>query len=181
AAYTHRTTGAADVVLRVFLAARTNPDALATPAMLVNDLPLRLTIRPSATFTELVAQVRDRLAEAVRHQRFPGERIRRELGAQDQGSLSGPTVNVLSFAPGRLTVGGAGATVHQVASGPVRDLVLNAVADDTAADGIHLTLNAHPDRFTPAEVTAHRDRYTRLLTAAAEAPEAPVGTLDLLG
>ncbi|GAA2221836.1 non-ribosomal peptide synthase/polyketide synthase [Streptomyces nogalater] len=181
AAYTHRTTGAADVVLRVFLAARTNPDALATPAMLVNDLPLRLTVRPSATFTELVAQVRDRLAEAVRHQRFPGERIRRELGAQDQGSLSGPTVNVLSFAPGRLTVGGAGATVHQVASGPVRDLVLNAVADDTAADGIHLTLNAHPDRFTPAEVTAHRDRYTRLLTAAAEAPEAPVGTLDLLG
>ncbi|MFD0392024.1 condensation domain-containing protein [Streptomyces nogalater] len=101
AAYTHRTTGAADVVLRVFLAARTNPDALATPAMLVNDLPLRLTVRPSATFTELVAQVRDRLAEAVRHQRFPGERIRRELGAQDQGSLSGPTVNVLSFAPGR--------------------------------------------------------------------------------
>ncbi|MEU3412796.1 non-ribosomal peptide synthase/polyketide synthase [Streptomyces sp. NPDC006658] len=181
AAYTHRTTGASDVVLRLFLAARTTPDALATPAMLVNDLPLRLTVRPSATFTELVAQVRDRLAEAVRHQRFPGERIRRELGAQGQGSLSGPTVNVLSFAPGRLVVGGAEATVHQVASGPVRDLVLNAVADDTAADGIRLTVNAHPDRFTPAEVTAHRDRYTRLLTAAAEEPEAPIGTLDLLG
>ncbi|MGW5496076.1 non-ribosomal peptide synthase/polyketide synthase [Streptomyces olivaceoviridis] len=181
AAYTHRVTGAADVVLRVFLAARTTPDTLATPAMLVNDLPLRLTVRPSATFTELVEQVRARLAEAVRHQRFPGERIRRELGAEGQGALAGPTVNVLSFAPGRLMVGGAEATAHQVASGPVRDLTVNAVADDTAADGIRLTLGAHPDRFTPADVTAHRDRYTRLLTAAAEAPGAPIGTLDLLG
>ncbi|WP_030737739.1 non-ribosomal peptide synthetase [Streptomyces sp. NRRL S-31] len=181
AAYTHRATGATDVVIRVFLAARTTPDSLATPAMLVNDLPLRLTVRPSATFTELVGQVRDRLAEAVRHQRFPGERLRRELGARGPGALTGPTVNVLSFAPGRLTVGGAEATVHQVASGPVRDLVLNAYADDTAADGIRLTVNAHPDRFTPADVTAHRDRYTRLLTAAAGAPGAPLGTLDLLG
>ncbi|MFC9757996.1 non-ribosomal peptide synthase/polyketide synthase [Streptomyces sp. NPDC056921] len=181
AAYTHRMTGADDIIIRVFLAARMSPDALATPAMLVNDLPLRLTVRPSTTFAGLLAQVRDRLAEATRHQRYPGERIRRELGAQGQGgALSGPTVNLLSFAPGRLVVGGAEATAHQVASGPVRDLVLNAVADDTAADGIQLTLNAHPDRFTPADVEAHRDRYVRLLTAAAETPELPIGALDLL-
>ncbi|MFJ8495446.1 non-ribosomal peptide synthase/polyketide synthase [Streptomyces sp. NPDC094038] len=181
AAYTHRTTGADDIVVRVFLAARMSPNALATPAMLVNDLPLRLTVRPSSTFIELVDQVRDRLAEAARHQRFPGERIRRELGSQSHGALAGPTVNVLSFAPGRLVVGGAEATAHQVASGPVRDLVLNAFGDDTAADGIRLTLNAHPGRFTPADVAAHRDRYGRLLAAAAEAPGVPIGTLDLLG
>ncbi|WP_051740731.1 non-ribosomal peptide synthetase [Streptomyces xylophagus] len=181
AAYTHRMTGADDIVIRVFLAARTSPQSLATPAMLVNDLPLRLTVHPWTTFVDLLAQTRVRLAEALRHQRFPDEHLRRELAARsERGALAGPTVNVLSSVPGRIVVGGAEAIVHQVSAGPVRDLLVNAFADGSADDGIRLTFSGHPDRFTPAGVEAHRDRCLRLLTAAATTPGRPVGTLDLL-
>ncbi|MFE9613501.1 non-ribosomal peptide synthase/polyketide synthase [Streptomyces sp. NPDC006012] len=181
AAYTHRITGAEDVTIRVFMAARTSPQALATPAMLVNELPLRLTVRPTTTFEELVAQVADRMAETARHQRFPGETLRRELAGQGHPDAGfGPSVNVLTFAAQRVTVGGAEAVPHQLAYGPVRDLALNAYADPEATNGIGLSFTADPGRFTPADVTAHLDRYQALLTALAARPTGPVGEPDLL-
>ncbi|WP_159062120.1 non-ribosomal peptide synthetase, partial [Streptomyces caniscabiei] len=41
-------------------------------------------------------------------------------------------------------------------------------------------VNAHPGRHTPGTAAAHRDRYTRLLTAATDRPDLPIGALDLL-
>ncbi|MDX2617602.1 non-ribosomal peptide synthetase [Streptomyces stelliscabiei] len=181
AAHTHRVTGAHDVVVRVFMAARLSPRALATPAMLVNDVPLRIRVDGSTTFTELLDRVAARLAEASRHQRYPHDELRRDLAAAAHpGTLSGPSVNVLSFAAARLPFGPTQADAHQLASGPVRDLALHAFGDPEAGDGIQLTVNAHPGRFTPGTAAAHRDRYTRLLTAATEHPDRPIGALDLL-
>ncbi|MDT0572596.1 non-ribosomal peptide synthetase [Streptomyces sp. DSM 3412] len=180
-AHTHRVTGAHDVVVRVFMAARLSQRALATPTMLVNDVPLRIPVDGSTTFTELLHRVTARLAEATRHQRYPHDELRRALAATAHpGTLSGPSVNVLSFASARLPFGPALATAHQLASGPVRDLALHAFGDPEAGDGIELTVNAHPGRFTPGTAAAHRDRYTRLLTAATDRPDLPVGALDLL-
>ncbi|MEE1764997.1 non-ribosomal peptide synthetase [Streptomyces sp. SP18BB07] len=181
AAHTHRVTGAHDVVVRVFMAARLSPRALATPAMLVNDVPLRIPVDGSTTFTELLDRVAARLAEAGRHQRYPHDELRRDLAVTAHpGTLNGPSVNVLSFASARLPFGPTEATAHQLASGPVRDLALHAFGDPEAGDGIELTVNAHPGRFTPATAAAHRDRYTRLLTAATDRPDLPIGALDLL-
>ncbi|MDX2604376.1 amino acid adenylation domain-containing protein [Streptomyces caniscabiei] len=181
AAHTHRVTGAHDVVVRVFMAARLSPRALATPAMLVNDVPLRIRVDGSTTFTELLDRVAARLAEAGRHQRYPHDALRRDLAATAHpGTLSGPSVNVLSFASARLPFGRSEATAHQLASGPVRDLALHAFGDPGAGDGIELTVNAHPGRHTPGTAAAHRDRYTRLLTAATDRPDLPIGALDLL-
>ncbi|MER6160272.1 amino acid adenylation domain-containing protein [Streptomyces sp. NPDC001868] len=181
AAHTHRVTGAHDVLVRVFMAARLSPHALATPAMLVNDVPLRIPVDGSTTFAELLDRVAARLAEASRHQRYPHDELRRDLSASAHpGTLSGPSVNVLSFAAARLPFGPTEAEAHQLASGPVRDLALHAYGDFEAGDGIELTVNAHPGRFTPETAAAHRDRYTRLLTAATERPDLPIGALDLL-
>ncbi|MFE0254772.1 amino acid adenylation domain-containing protein [Streptomyces sp. NPDC059010] len=181
AAHTHRVTGAHDVVVRVFMAARLSPHALATPAMLVNDVPLRIPVDGATTFTELLDRVAARLAEVTRHQRYPHDELRRDLAAAAHpGTLSGPSLNVLSFAAARLPFGPVQAEAHQLASGPVRDLALHAWGDPEAADGIELTVNAHPGRFTPDTAAAHRDRYARLLTAATEHPELPIGALDLL-
>ncbi|MEU5694765.1 non-ribosomal peptide synthase/polyketide synthase [Actinosynnema sp. NPDC020468] len=168
AAHTHRTTGATDVVVRVFLAARSGPAALRTPSMQVNDVPLRLRVRPSDTFAEVVEQVGRRLAQAVRHQRFPVGRLLREV--------SGPAVNVLPFAADRVRAGRVDAHVHHLASGPVRDLVLDASA---TADGLLFAVNGHPGRFTPESLAAQRDRYVRLLVAATREPHRPLGALDL--
>ncbi|CBG67541.1 putative non-ribosomal peptide synthetase [Streptomyces scabiei 87.22] len=180
-AHTHRVTGAHDVVVRVFMAARLSPRALATPAMLVNDVPLRIRVDSSTTFTALLERVAARLAEATRHQRYPHDELRRDLAATAHpGTLSGPSVNVLSFASAHLPCGPTEATARQLASGPVRDLALHAFGDPDADDGIELTVNAHPGRFTPGTAATHRDRYTRLLAAATEHPELPIGALDLL-
>ncbi|WP_075737394.1 amino acid adenylation domain-containing protein, partial [Streptomyces acidiscabies] len=175
AAYTHRVTGARSVVVRVFMAARVSPHALATPAMLVNEVPLRVRVDGSTTFAELLERVSRRLGEATRHQRHPQEELRRELGGAAAG---GPSVNVLSFAAARLPCGPVLAEAHQLASGPVRDLALHAYGDPES--GIELMLNAHPGRFTPASVAAHRDRYVRLLTAVTADPGLPLGAVDLL-
>ncbi|MFE7296902.1 amino acid adenylation domain-containing protein [Streptomyces sp. NPDC057579] len=181
AAHTHRVTGAHDVLVRVFMAGRLSPHALATPAMLVNDVPLRIRVDGSTTFTELLDRVAARLAEATRHQRYPHDRLRRDLAATAHpGSLGGPSVNVLSFAAARLPFGTVRAEAHQLAAGPVRDLALHAYGDPEAGDGIELTVNAHPGRFTPETSAAHRDRYVRLLTTATEHPDLPIGALDLL-
>ncbi|MDX2878147.1 amino acid adenylation domain-containing protein, partial [Streptomyces ipomoeae] len=181
AAHTHRVTGAHDVLVRVFMAARLSPHALATPAMLVNDVPLRIPVDGATTFTELLDRVAARLAEATRHQRYPHDELRRDLAATAHpGTLNGPSLNVLSFAAARLPFGPVQAEAHQLASGPVRDLALHAWGDAEAGDGIEITVNAHPGRFTPETAAAHRDRYARLLTTATEHPELPIGALDLL-
>uniref|UniRef100_UPI003D73D192 amino acid adenylation domain-containing protein n=1 Tax=Streptomyces chartreusis TaxID=1969 RepID=UPI003D73D192 len=181
AAHTHRVTGAHDVLVRVFMADRLSPHALATPAMLVNDVPLRIPVDGATTFTELLDRVATRLAEATRHQRYPHDELRRDLAATAHpGTLNGPALNVLSFAAAHLPFGPVRAEAHQLASGPVRDLALHAWGDPGAGDGIELTVNAHPGRFTPETAAAHRDRYARLLTTATEHPELPIGALDLL-
>ncbi|NGO44964.1 non-ribosomal peptide synthase/polyketide synthase [Streptomyces ureilyticus] len=181
AAHTHRVTGAQDVLVRTFMAARLSPHALATPAMLVNDVPLRVRVDGSTTFAELLDRVAARLSEAARHQRYPHDDLRRDLtAAAHPGTLGGPSVNILSFAATRLPFGPVEAEAHQLASGPVRDLALHAYGDPEAGDGIELTLNAHPGRFTPETAAAHRDRYLRLLTTATERPDLPIGALDLL-
>ncbi|MDX2631554.1 condensation domain-containing protein, partial [Streptomyces scabiei] len=155
-AHTHRVTGAHDVVVRVFMAARLSPRALATPAMLVNDVPLRIRVDSSTTFTALLERVAARLAEATRHQRYPHDELRRDLAATAHpGTLSGPSVNVLSFASAHLPCGPTEATARQLASGPVRDLALHAFGDPDADDGIELTVNAHPGRFTPGTAATH--------------------------
>lgn len=176
AAYTHRVTGARDVVLRVLMAARLGPTALRTPGMVVNEVPLRLRLEPGTVFADLVAQVGARLGEAVRHQRFPAAELRRELGTD----VRGPSINVLSFASSRVQVGAVEATVHQLSVGPVRDLALNAFADPEARDGIQLVFHAHAGSFTPDDVAAHRDHYTRLLTTAVARPDLPIAAIDLL-
>ncbi|MET8982232.1 amino acid adenylation domain-containing protein [Streptomyces sp. NPDC004539] len=177
AAYTHRVTGAHDVVVRVFMAARLSPHALATPAMLVNEVPLRVRVDGATTFADLLERVSARLTEATRHQRHPQEELRRELSGAAPG---GPSVNVLSFAAARLPCGPVLAEAHQLASGPVRDLALHAYGDPESGTGVELMLNAHPGRFTPESVAAHRDRYVRLLTAVTADPGLPLGAVDLL-
>ena len=85
AAYTHRVTGASDVVVRVLMAARQGPVAMATPGMLVNDVPVRVQVDAVTTFADLVERVSAELSRAQRHQRYPAAELRRALDVQPWG------------------------------------------------------------------------------------------------
>ncbi|MCX4830316.1 non-ribosomal peptide synthase/polyketide synthase [Streptomyces sp. NBC_01016] len=179
AVYHHRMLSVDDVVLGIPVAARRTPAALATPSMLANDLPLRLTVGPDATFTELVHAVRSELGVLLRAQRLRREELHqaRELTGTD-AALFGTAVNAMSF-DARVRFGETLLTPRQLSNGPVADLAM-ATYGDPAGGEVVLELAANPELYTEDELRAHQERFLRLLASLAASPGAPVGRAELL-
>ncbi|MGK5628531.1 condensation domain-containing protein, partial [Streptomyces sp. URMC 123] len=182
AGYTHRLTGARDVVLGLPTLNRRGPAALRTPVATAQVLPLRLAVGPDDTGAELLRRVVLALRAARRHQRYPMEELRRDLGrTADRRPLFGPVVNIKPF-EGELDFGGLRATVRNLAAGPVDDLAVTATPGPDGA--LRLAFDANPEHYTDACLARHEEgliRYLDGLTALLlENPAEPVGTLDLL-
>ncbi|MFF0745873.1 non-ribosomal peptide synthase/polyketide synthase [Streptomyces sp. NPDC004111] len=178
AVYHHRLLSAEDIVLGVPLAARRTPAALTTPSMLANDLPLRLTVTPATTFTELIAQARAGLGAMLRVQRFRREDLHqaRELTGTD-GGMFGTAVNAMSFDT-RARFGDVVATARQLSNGPVADLAL-ATHGDPAEGEVRLELAANPALYSADALRAHQERFLTLLGSLTAAPDAPVGRAEM--
>ncbi|WFB06234.1 amino acid adenylation domain-containing protein [Streptomyces sp. LX-29] len=182
AGYVHRITGSQDVVLGLPLSNRRGPAALRTPAMTVNVLPLRLSVRPQDTAAELLRRVVLEVRAVRRHQRYPQADLRRDLGltAADQ-MLTGPMVNIKPF-EGDLDFGGLTGTVRNLAAGPVEDL--SVTVSPTGDGGLRLGLDANPARYDDAALAAHEHGLLAYLDGLSallrDAPHRPVGGVDLL-
>nr|WP_168496387.1 non-ribosomal peptide synthetase [Streptomyces sp. RLB1-33]QIY73939.1 amino acid adenylation domain-containing protein [Streptomyces sp. RLB1-33] len=180
AVYQQRLLSVPDVVLGIPVAARRSPAALNTPAMLANDLPLRLRIRPDDTFSALVGQVRAHLGDLLRAQRFRREDLHEDLDLTGTGgALFGTLVNAMSFGT-RVRFGDVTATGHQLSNGPVADFALATYGDPATEGTVRLEFAANPDLYTASELLAHQRRFLTLLGALAEAPDAPLGRAALL-
>ncbi|MFJ3517039.1 amino acid adenylation domain-containing protein [Streptomyces sp. NPDC090131] len=180
AAYLHRATGGRDVLLSLAAMARLGSAALKVPSMVVNVLPLRVSVRPQTPLAELVAAVASDIRDLRRHQHYRAEDIRRDLGlaGREQGLL-GPMVNIKAF-DNSLDFAGAAGSVHNVAAGPVDDLTLG-VHHDAAEGRIRFELDANPQAYDATSLAARRAEFAQFLReAAAAGPQAPVGRLDLL-
>ncbi|SOB81287.1 AMP-binding enzyme [Streptomyces sp. 1331.2] len=179
AACYHRMTGRTDFTFALPLAGRTGRTGLTTPSAMVNVLPIRVTPDPDRSFAELAADVARSLADVLRHQRFRGEDLVRELGLSGgRQARLGPTVNVMAFA-GEPVFGDSPATVHPLSTGPVNDLKVNFYGSATSRGGIRLELDADPALYREDELTAHQDRLVRVLEQIADDPAAPVGGVDV--
>ncbi|MCP2170053.1 non-ribosomal peptide synthetase, partial [Goodfellowiella coeruleoviolacea] len=175
AAYLHRMTGQRELVLGVPMAARMTAAALATPAVLANQLPLRLTVAEDITFAELVAQTTTRLRDVVNHQRHRAEDVHRDTGQ----TATGPVVNVMSFGLD-WKLGQATAAVRQLSAGPVHDLAINVYGDAGAGTGIRLNLHGNSALYTAADLVGHQERFVAFLGLLTADPAAPVGGLPVL-
>ncbi|MEU6641188.1 amino acid adenylation domain-containing protein [Saccharomonospora sp. NPDC046836] len=176
AAYTHRRTGAADIVLGVPVTARVAPETLLVPGMASNVLPLRLAVRPWTTPAQLLHDVDTGIRELVEHSRYRGEDLARELGFADGlAQLIGPTANVIGFGRG-LTFGGVAADFRDLALGPVTDLSVT-ICERWGDHGLLIELDAACDEATLAE---HERRFLAVLDAMIAQPERPLGTIELL-
>ncbi|WP_189226196.1 non-ribosomal peptide synthetase, partial [Saccharothrix coeruleofusca] len=175
AAYLHRMTGRTDIVLGLPVSARTSPLALRTPAMLANEVPVRLVVRPAATFEQLVEQTAAQLTEAVRHQRYSGDELQAALG----GPVTGPVVNLVTFDQ---TVDFAGQAVvaRQLSTGRVKDLSAHVYGTSDGVSGLRVDFDANPGRYTRDEVRAHRDRFLRFLDGVLACSTTPIGAVSLL-
>ncbi|MFJ6671606.1 amino acid adenylation domain-containing protein [Actinosynnema sp. NPDC091369] len=175
AAYTHRVTGATDLVLAMPVTGRRDAVSRVTPGMASTVLPLRVTVRPDSTLTGLIADVDREIREVIPHSAYRGEDLARELGLRDGiPELVGPTVNYLGF--GReMGFTELDPAFHMLSLGPVNDLTTSFLQ---RADGrLVVTFEANAAVCTPDELADHQRRFLRVLDAD---PDQPVALIDLV-
>ncbi|MFE7898205.1 SDR family oxidoreductase [Streptomyces sp. NPDC057424] len=154
AAYTYRVTGHEDVVLGVTTMSRLGSAALRTPGTVSNNLPLRLSVRPGATATELIAATADGLRDVRKRQQYRGEDLRRDLKfLGGDRRLFGPLVNLVPFSH-RLHFGGHPATPHHLSGGAVDDLLIT-VRPGADGTGLDIALDANPALYAEEEIVGH--------------------------
>ncbi|MGW1715504.1 amino acid adenylation domain-containing protein [Streptomyces sp. NPDC002156] len=168
AAYLHRLTGAGDIVLGLAVTAREGETELATPGMASNVLPLRLAVRSDTPAIDLVRKTARATRDLLAHQRHRGEELRREVNwPQDGPRYFGPVVNIMAFGP-ELRFAGNPTTRHNLSTGPVEDLAVN-VYDRADGQGIRVDLDASPEHYPDAELTAHHRRFLHFVERFAAA------------
>ena len=180
AAYVQRLTGANDVILGLPMMCRLGSASLRVPGMVMNVLPLRLTVRPDMSLAALLQQVSQEIREIRRHQRYRHEDLRRDLKLLgDNRRLFGPMINVMPF-DYDVRFAGHRATTRNLSAGPVDDLTIN-VYDRSDGSGLHFNFDANPAIYGADELAVHQRRFLCFLDNMASAdPGQPVSQIDLL-
>jgi amino acid adenylation domain-containing protein len=180
AAYLHRLTGAEDVVLGLPVSSRLTPAARVTPCMMANELPLRLHVRPATSVGELLRQVTVQIGQVLKHQRYRGEELHRELRqAGSEGALPGLMVNIVSF-DHPIVFAGNRTIAHHLSSGPVRDLLIAFYGNSDGGE-LEVHFDANPELYGVDDVAVHQRRFLALLDRVAAADLGQrIGELDLL-
>ncbi|MGW0602040.1 amino acid adenylation domain-containing protein, partial [Streptomyces sp. NPDC002776] len=177
AAFLHRMTGARDVVVSVPVTGRYGANARTTPNMVSNQLPLRLTVDPEASFATLLDEVSATLRGLMAHSRYRGEELGRELGVRGGAGVFGPTVNVLPYTR-PVDFGGPLGLMRSLGSGPTTDL--NFVLTGTPESGLRVDFEGNPQVYGHPELADLQDRFVRLMEDLAGHPERPVGRSAVL-
>ncbi|MBB5916260.1 amino acid adenylation domain-containing protein [Nocardia transvalensis] len=179
AGYFAAVTGNSDVVLSLPVTARTSPLLRSSAGYVSNVVPLHIPVDSDATVDHLVRTAADRLAEALRHQCYRHEDLRRDLGnANNRRGFFGPVVNLMLY-HNRIRFGDADASVHLVSTGPVEDLSIN-IYNGGGDAGLRLDFVGNPERYEARELRAHHRRFLDYLGRfLAAGPQAVVADLPL--
>jgi len=179
AAYVSRTTDAEDVVLGTAIRNRVGAAAKRTPGMTSNIVALRIAPRMDRDIADVVRQIGVAMREAVRHQRYRIEDLRRDLGshvtAQD---LFWPAVNFQSF-DYDLRIGGHATTFHSLPQ-PWTDNLVVIIHDRAEHGPLEIHVDANGRLYADSEIAAFRTHLAHLLDGVAREPDRPIGRVDLL-
>ncbi|MEV0250499.1 non-ribosomal peptide synthase/polyketide synthase, partial [Nocardia sp. NPDC050712] len=182
-----RLSGGDDIAVGTPIAGRGERELDDLIGMFVNTLVFRTHVRPEASFTELLAEVRERNLEAYAHADVPFERLVEVLNPVRSAARS-PLFQVgLSFQ-------NLAQTTFELPG-----LTVSGVDFDTwlAKTDLHVTLtDRYAEDGTPAEILAEfgyatdlfdaptalgfAERFVRVLDAVIADETAPVGSIDLL-
>ena len=176
--YLSRLIGTDDVPVEVVVTARVGALARLSTGMTSNILPLRLNLQPEITVSDVIQQVAAQMRRMLRHQRYRGEDLRRDLGLRtDDRRLFGPLVNIMPFDYG-LEFGGHRATVHNLSNGPVDDLAI-VVYDRSDTRPLRIDFDANPALYSAEELADHHHRFLHLLSSGVHGGER-ISNIDLL-
>ncbi|RAT01213.1 non-ribosomal peptide synthetase, partial [Bacillus cereus] len=160
--YMHKLTGENDIVLGLPMMGRLGSASIHTPSMVMNLVPLRLTVTPNITLAELLQQVSKEIQDVRRHHKYRHEELRRDLKLLGENQrLFGPLVNVMPFDYG-LNFGGNRGITHNLSAGPVDDLSIN-VYKRFDQNELMIHFDANPEVYNGAELALHKERFMQLL------------------
>ncbi|RSM65099.1 non-ribosomal peptide synthetase [Kibdelosporangium aridum] len=179
AGYFAAVTGERDVVLSLPVTARTTDALRRCPGFVSNVVPLHIPVAPDTTVEELVNEAGVRMRNAVRHQRYRHEDIRRDSDTTgSHRGFFGPMVNIMLF-HNEVRFGVATGEMRVLATGPVEDLSVNIY---TGAASIQVDFEANPERYTADELAGHhrrfRDYLRRFLAADAQTAVSEIAPMD---
>ncbi|MEE7547783.1 amino acid adenylation domain-containing protein, partial [Xanthomonas sp. Kuri4-1] len=178
-AYYHRLTGADDLIFGMPVTGRVNARYRSTPGMVANAVFIRLSMRPEEPFHALLPQVSSVVKQALRHQQYRYEDIRRDQGLVGQEQqLSRLAVNVEAF-DYALDFGGTRAVPHNLSNGSAEDLTI-FFYERGNGDPLRFDLDANPALYDAAEIRAHCRRLERLAAQVLRDPAQTLGDIDLL-
>lgn len=179
AMYLHKMTGRTDILLGVPVSTRLGKLARSVPGMVSNVVPLRLSVRTDATVGDFMEHVAAELREAMRHQRYRFEDLRRDLrlvGSEER--IVGPEVNIMMF-DYDLSFDGRRAVVHNLSIGPSDDLSF-IFYQRSDGRGLQLDFDANPELYGDEELAAHQRRFLDFLRLIDSRPDQPIDALDVL-
>ena len=177
-AFLHRLLGESDVVIAMPLMARVGRTALRTPAMAVNVLPLRLTVRSGDRLGDLSKQVAASMKSMRAHQRYRGENLARDLAVAGSGALlHGIGINLKAF-DFALDFAGAVGVLRNVAGGPPEDLGLTVtpIADGEVLLGFEVDARTN----TRESVERRLAGFVSIIDAMVGEDDPAVGQVDVL-
>jgi amino acid adenylation domain-containing protein len=168
-----------DIVVGVPTAGQSLLDGGALVGHCVNFLPMRTAIAPNATFSELLAQVKETVLDAYDHQDFTyGTLVQRLDIKRDPSRLPLTELQFnLEQVGGGATFAALTSAVEANAKGAVNsDLFLNIVE---RKDGLGLECDYNTDLYDAATIEAWLAGFEALMAAAAADPSQPVSALPL--
>jgi enterobactin synthetase component F len=180
AAYYQRVTGVPDLVFGMPVSGRLNGALRNSVSVSANVVPLRLSSLPGMTALEVIAQMSRTVRQALRHQQYRYEDMRRDLGLVGQGqNVAWLGVNIEPF-DYRLSFDGAPTYSQNVSNSSAEDLMVFVYDRGTDAD-LRFDLDANPSLYEMAELDEHRRRLLRFIDQVLQHPGAPLAELDILG
>ncbi|MET4612838.1 amino acid adenylation domain-containing protein/non-ribosomal peptide synthase protein (TIGR01720 family) [Rhodococcus sp. PvR044] len=177
AAYLHRVSGQTDLMLSVPLTGRTGRALRNLPSMASTILPMRLRVDGDSTLAALAAHIDKGLVGLLRHGRYRGEDLAREMRALDPSRrVFGPGVNIVMFEH-PMTFGGSPASAQNMVTGAISELDFTVQGGQ---EGQSIRIDLRVGAGLEDELERHRVQFTEFLRQLAAAPEAPVSRFDVL-
>ncbi|MFF5499998.1 amino acid adenylation domain-containing protein [Streptomyces aquilus] len=170
--------GAAEALLSLPVTGRVSETDLRARVTRANMLPLRFPVPTGAGLIDLAHTADQAVSELLRHQRYRGERLRRELGWPEGDRWHfGPYVNILPRA-GELAFGDCRGVARDVSTRLVEDF---GVLIDRTATGIEITVEANPARYDRAWTRAVHRSLVGFVERAVHRPATPVRRIGVVG
>ncbi|MFL6313358.1 MAG: amino acid adenylation domain-containing protein [Terriglobales bacterium] len=177
----HRLGAGDDIAVGTPIAGRQREELEPLIGFFVNTLVLRTDLSADPTFADLLIQVQRRTLGAYANQDAPFERVVEEIAANRDTSRHPLFQTMLALAStprSAADFAGLRASFLEIDPGACKfDVAISLAEDDASIAGM---IEYSTDLFDPETIVRLRDRFERLLRAAASGPERRVSELPLM-